>query len=87
MKVLNASKHAELILPDRRIHFTDAVEIKENGYVIKLKRVERPRIETNSVEISIEEDRVKVGKYEFILGNNDHTSFTIKGIKVDVYKL
>jgi hypothetical protein len=87
MKLINAPEYAELILPDRRIHFTDKLEMKEDSYIVELKRIGRPSIETEAVKIEIEEDKVKAGKYEFILGNNDHVVFTIKGIKVEIYKL
>jgi hypothetical protein len=85
MKILNAPEYAELILPDRRIHFTDKLELKENGYVVELKRISRSPIETQTVKISIEEDKVKVGKYE--IGLDDCIRFTVKGIKVEIYKL
>lgn len=87
MKILNAPEYAEVILHGRRIHFTDAVELKENGCIVELKRVGKPSIETEAVELNIKEDKVKVGKHEFILNSNDHIAFTIKDIKVDVHKL
>jgi len=87
MKVLNTPEYAELILPDRRIRFTDAVEIKEDGYVIELKRVSKPSIETEAVKIDVEENKVRVGKYEIELGNYNHIGFTIKGIKVKIHNI
>jgi hypothetical protein len=85
MKVLNAPEYAEVIMAGKKLFFTDKLEIKEDGYVVELTRINRTPIETEAVELNVKENKVEIGKYEIELC--DHTSFTIKGIKVDVYKL
>jgi hypothetical protein len=85
MKVLNAPEYAEVVMVGKKLFFTDKLEIKEDGYVIELKRVSKPSIETEAVELNVKENKVEVGKYEIELDN--HIGFTIKGIRVDVYKL